>query len=436
MSTNYKLKINNAIYNLSPQAAGGTYGKLMYNKTFKLPDVGYEGGTKEYLNSQTQSGYTSIGGGFWGVPLTTPYYCDGSKSVFTSPSYNTAKIIPFADANTCPIPSVMAITGAPNGYARIFPTAADTTNNAGTKCYYHTLAGLSSGTNVTISYSSGNLVIKGGSTTWLSTAAQPYILLDIQAPGGKGGSGAYAEYDGIINSNDAVGVAGGGGGGSGGYLYLCAKANSGTITITVNSDHYKVKSSGSSDYIRMYYGGNGGNGSASASKGSSSASGGSAGSGGATNMYNSSGTLLWYDSQMDEETFGNFFVIDARAGSAGGKGSASKKTGSLSTSAAGTTGGSAPLTSIWLMNHPYWVDVGCGGTAGAGEQSSGCNAFAGGGGGAASIVGAGSSHTGSGYTTAGEGAGGCGESGWTGMSSSGGGSGGNGALRVYYLATS
>ena len=436
MSTNYKLKINNAVANLSPQAAGGTYCKLMYDKTFTLPDVGYAGGTKNYLNPQVMSGYDHIGGGFWGVPLTTPYYCNGSNSVFARPEFDTVKVIPFADANTCPIPSLQAVTGAPNGYTRIFPTAADTTNNAGTKCYYHTLAGLSSGTNVTISYSSGNLVIKGGSTTWLSTAAQPYILLDIQAPGGKGGKGSYSEYNGIINSNDAVGVAGGGGGGSGGYLYLCAKANSGTITITVYNDYYKIKSSGSSDYIKMTKGGDGEDGWTSASQKSASAAGGSKGAGGETNMYNSSGTLLWSGSQICEEILGNFCVIEAIEGSSGGNGSASKATGTFSTSKAGTTGGSAPLTSMWLMNHPKWVDVGCGGSAGRGEQSSSCAAFAGGGGGAAAVVGSGSSHTGSGFSTTGEGAGGCGESGWTSMSSTGGAAGGNGALRVYYLATS
>lgn len=425
MSSKYKFLDGSTTTTLYANAAGDTYYKLMYDSTFTLQDIGYTGGSKEYLNAKIPSGYDHICGGFWGIPLTTPYYCDGSNSALSTPSGSGRTMIPFVDIDSCPIPSMLALDNVT--YERIFPTAANTTNIFGTSCYYHTLAGITAGTNVTISYSGGNLVVKMGSTTWLSTAAQPYILLDIQAPGGNGGSGAYAENNAWLDRNDKVGVAGGGGGGSGSYLYLSAKANSGTITITVNSDHYKVKSSGSSDYIKMYKGGNGGNASASNSP---SASGGSAGSGGAINMYNSSGTLLWYDTQMMEEVLGNFCVLAAYRGGAGGRGSSATATGSLAASKAGTTGGYA-VDSLWLTNHPYAEGVGCGGTSGTGEQSSGCTAFAGGGGGAASVVGSGASHGGS----AGEGAGGYGESGWTGMSSSGGGAGGNGAIRIYYRAT-
>ena len=76
---------------------------------------------------------------------------------------------------------------------RTFPTnSSDQPNGYGTCCKYISESTFSS-RDLTISYKDGNLIINNGKETPLfSIPASPYILIDIQAPGGTGGTGSHA----------------------------------------------------------------------------------------------------------------------------------------------------------------------------------------------------------------------------------------------------
>lgn len=418
----YTMQNSSNVSDVIDLVACGDHSKL-HPTTFELSKLGYSNSSPDKLvSANPPNGYSATNGGFWGVLLDTPYYYS-SSSVQATPTK-----VPFVDKQSCPMPCLF--TGA---FA--FPTATGVGNSNWPYMslnYYKELP--ASSYTLTISYSAGKLQVKQGSTSLLNTAASSYILMEIQAPGGNGGSGAYAQYDGWINSNDKMGVAGGGGGGSGSFLYLSANLSAGSITLTVSSSQIKVKSSASSDYIIMTKGGNGGNGSASDTP---SASGGTAGSAGTIKLYNSSGTVLDEDTAICESVVGSFCVIESCNGVAGAKGASKTVSGNTALNSGNTVSGNTAgkpnaAYGISLSTHPGcdFVEHLSTISGGTGESASAttANAMAGGGGGAASSVTSGASHG----ETAGTGAGGYGESGWTGMSSNGGGAGGAGGLWIQY----
>jgi hypothetical protein len=397
--------------------------------TFTLSEIGYSNQSGNYVSAYPPTGYTSVNGGFWGVPLSTGYYYNGSTNMI-APGKTGKLEIPFVDKKSTPMPCIFNIASNPQF---LFPNGSGVGNANWpyrSLNYYKELP-TSTSITITISYSAGKLQVKQGTTSLLNTAASPYILIEIQAPGGKGGKGAYAKNDAWINSNDKMGVAGGGGGGSGGYLYLSANASAGTITLTKTASQIKVASNKSTNYIIMTNGGNGGNGSASNTP---SASGGTAGAAGTVTLYNSSGTAQWSGTQLGEEVLGNFCVIQSGNGGRGGAGSKKTVSGSsaLSTgnTVSGTTGGTSDTVGFFVSTHPLADLIDNTTTGGTGEPASNTQAaaMAGGGGGAASAVG-----DGGGWNRgAGPGAGGLGESGWTDMSSAGGVAGGAGGLWIQY----
>lgn len=153
---------------------------------FELSSMGYTDQGVEYSFCKG----SNYNGGTWGKYVSTAY------------NYNSNDVIPipFMNKDTCPLPYLSA-----NGY-RWFSTSSNDVQNWHS---YTKFIALDNSSQYHISYDGTNILVKKADSTIYTIKASPYIFLSIQARGGAGGAGYYAN---AFWSGEYYYTSGGGGG--------------------------------------------------------------------------------------------------------------------------------------------------------------------------------------------------------------------------------
>lgn len=404
--------------------------KMTSDTTFKLSDYKYTDS-----DSSAYCKYSQYNSGTWASPLYTGYTTEDN-------------ILPFIDALTAP-KFYMVVSG--DTCSKQFPITDSFYGGSTTKYIAENLIT----DTMTISYDSttGEISIKIGSTNVLQVKASPYILVDVQARGGDGGSGTCDTYaTSLVTWYKYQG--GGSGGGAGAFASLSANLTNADVTITQDNGDYIINSSSNTSttnsYLKVGKGENGGtsyisymldaDGWATFIKDVAA----DGGAGGVARVYNKSDTVSSnYPTGLSLGS--DLFIIGCISGGSGGN-------GNITDQLSGTFGdpqsvdgtrGNAPSTnnialSSSLITVPCYIyNTTSTSAGGLGEQTSQskANTLVGGGGGGASLMSNGASHG----QTSGIGAGGFGGSAWTTgkgtneHSSAAGSYGGGGAVWVYYV---
>lgn len=353
------------------------------------------------LNGQFGSASPNYNGATWGVPIDTGYYKEGSR-------------VPFIDSKSVPNPYL--VKKSDGTFVRQFPES-DWTNNYGTWGKF-ILGSDIDASGIEISYADGMLLVKKGSTELINTKASPYILFDIQAPGGAGGHGR-GDWN-YWYFSERFALSGGGGGSSGCFVSLSAKLDSNnkiTVKDPKDSTYYEVTCAADTEAtLQIGKGVDGSIGSCNAyndgKKFSLRASGGKGGAMGEPNIP-TRGNILFNN---------NIFVTEAYAGNKGADGASTTSSWverdeyTTSGNSAGSITSDILLTSVstskiscTLYNSETSASGGCGELASAAAEA-GSPLIAGGGGGGASLMANGASHP---TNPPGIGAGGWGGSAWT-----------------------
>lgn len=387
-----------------------------------MPNYSYNGETAEFCKGNLNS--------WWGLQKSTNY------------QYNNNDI-PFADATTMPHPY---ITKSSNTFYRSFPTSDKTTaNNYGVAVKYISIPKSATNNSITISYDSSTqiLTVKYDTTTKLSVKASPYIIVDLQASGGSGGSGSGTQCTHLNTTRTQFLLCGGGGGGSGGFISFIPKLTTYTIYISINSNSYGITSNPESrDSVSVYCGKNGANATTTinqsyAGKECSGAKG-TGGAGGTvkkTDIYQST-TDVARGNNLD-----HLYVINKLNGRKGGDGAYNlyffpnkpKVDGGVSQDLTTRALYGSPVAGSTINCVKYNTTQST--VVGTGEQANqtGVDRLAGSGGGAPSLMSDGANHGQVGGIGAGGSGGSSWASGWDNASSGTGTSGGDGAIWIYYI---
>lgn len=364
---------------------------------FDLGSIGFSSNdTTKFAKSITYNG------GTWGVPINTGYCIKGSPIPFINPES---------------IPNPYLVQSNATSFLRQFPEE-DWVNNYGTSGKFIPGSDIET-TGIKISYNNQQLTVKkGDDTDPFIVKASPYILIDIQAPGGDGGEG-IGDWD-NWSLTKYFALSGGGGGSSGSFVSLSANLTDlGVIEIKdpqpQSSTHYEVTCQGKKLNIGKGTTGKRGRCKAEPAQGSGSsvlyAYGGDSQSAADINI----------DGKTDLTFNDNIAIIVAYNGNKGAQGAATttrwadREANTKNGTSAGAITSSILLTSVPGSNIACTLyDSTKQATGGTGELTTSPTVaalIAGGGGGGASLMANGRSHGDSSFV--GIGAGGCGGSAWS-----------------------